>query len=83
LVLDSRDATIDQEYPASEKPGKDDRCVIVQELGLARDFIVRHLIIYWYLVNQPDQLEAYLKATRVPNAKKQVGRFVKLLKAAI
>lgn len=81
LVLDSRGAEIEQEYHPSEEPGEEERWAVVKEFGLARDFIVRHLIVYWFLVKNPSELEGYLKSTRTPNAKKQAKKLKQLLEA--
>jgi len=83
LVMDSRGTAIDQEYPPSEKSENEESWVVIKELGLAKDFIVRHLVIYWFLVKKPDGLESYLKSTRTPNAKKQAKRLMQLLKTVI
>ena len=79
-ILDSRGAAIEQEYPPSETPDEADAWVVRKELGVSKDFIVPHLIDYWFLVKKPDGLEAYLKATRTPNAKRQAKRLMQLLK---
>ncbi len=82
-VLESRGESIEQEYPPSEKPDKDEVWVVRQELGLSRDFVVPHLIDYWYLLRNPGGLETYLKATRTPNAKKQAKKLIQLMETVI
>ena len=78
LVLNSRGTAIEQEYPPSERPSKAEAWVVRKELGLAKDFIIRHLIVYWFVTRNPSGFESYLKATRTPNAKKQAKRLMQL-----
>ena len=79
-ILASR-GVVEQEFPRSEKPDDEETAVIVKQLGLAKDFVVSHLIDYWFLAQRPSGFEGYLRATRTPNAKKQAKKLIRLLES--
>lgn len=56
----------DRDLPAAWAPG--------EVLGLSRDFVIPHAIIFWLLDRAPAQLEGYLKATRTPRARQEAKR---------
>lgn len=61
-------AKIDEEYPEGEEPEQEDDNETV--LGYSKSFLLLYLIEYFLLKTNPSELEPYLKATRIPNAKK-------------
>lgn len=40
-------------------------------LGVSKDFVIPHMIDFWFLRKDPAGLVGYLKAIRIPGAKKQ------------
>jgi hypothetical protein len=61
-------AKIDEEYPVGEKPEQENDNEII--LGYSKSFLLLYLIEYFLLKTNSSGLEPYLKATRIPNAKK-------------
>ncbi len=61
-------AKIDEEYPKGEEVEKED-CNEVHG-NYVISFLLMYLLEYYFLKNNPSELESYLKAIRVPNAKK-------------
>jgi hypothetical protein len=61
-------SNIDSDLPKSWKPKK--------SLGLSKDFIIPHMIIFWFLEKSPGKLEEYLKATKNPQAKQLAKRYI-------
>lgn len=59
---------IDEEYPIGEKPEQEDDNETI--LGYSKGFLLSYLIEYYLLKNNPSELESYLKAVRIPNARK-------------
>lgn len=59
---------IDEEYPIWEKPEQEDDNETI--LGYSKGFLLLYLIEYYLLKNNPSELEPYLKAIRIPNARK-------------
>ena len=59
---------IDEEYPNREEPEQEDDNETI--LGYSKSFLLLYLIEYFLLKTNPSGLEPYLKATRIPNAKK-------------
>jgi hypothetical protein len=68
----------DQEYPEGNEPDEDDKDEVIETLPYYKNFLVSFLVEYYFLKNKPSELAAYLKAERIPNAKK----FEKELKEA-
>jgi hypothetical protein len=60
----------DQEYPEGNEPDEDDKDEIIETLPYYKNFLVSFLVEYYFLKNKPSELAAYLKAERIPNAKK-------------
>jgi hypothetical protein len=60
------------------KHSEDEESVLIEEIGFYRSFINLYLIELYFLQFDQDGLEAYLKATRVPGAKKY-GAQLKLI----
>lgn len=80
LIVLTAGAPIEQAYgPGDAGPGV---WKPTQSLGVSRDFLVPHLIVFFYLLNQPEQLAAYLKKTRNPRpaalAKTYIEGFARL-----
>ena len=61
-----------------EGQDEDEKDTLIEELPQYKNFLVFILIEYYFLKNKPSDIAAYLKATRMPNAKK----FEKELKEA-
>lgn len=61
-------AKIDEEYPNGEEPEQENDNETI--LGYSKNFLLLYLIEYFLLKTNPSGLEPYLKATRIPNAKK-------------
>ncbi|AWL78029.1 hypothetical protein DKB58_03210 [Capnocytophaga canimorsus] len=61
-------AKIDEEYPIGEEPEQEDDNEMI--LGYSKSFLLLYLIEYYLLKTNPSELETYLKATRIPYAKK-------------
>ena len=59
-----------QEYPKGEEPSESDKDIRLRTLPFYKNFLIIYLIEYFLLKTNPSELETYLKATRVPNAKK-------------
>lgn len=83
LIALTAGAPIEQAYgPGDAGPGV---WKPTQSLGVSRDFLVPHLIVFFYLIHQPNQLAAYLKKTRNPRpaalAKTYIEGFERLRRA--
>ena len=63
-----QNAKIDEEFPNGEEPEQEDENETI--LGYSKNFLLLYLIEYFLLKTNPSGLEPYLKATRIPNAKK-------------
>lgn len=61
-------AKIDEEYPEGEEQDQEDDNETV--LGYSKSFLLLYLIEYFLLKTNPNELEPYLKAIRIPNTKK-------------
>jgi hypothetical protein len=73
-VLSSKGLLPDQEYPPGYDPDESDAVEVKKDLGLSKDFLVKHLFDYGILKNRPENFEPYLKALRIPGAKKELRR---------
>jgi len=80
LISESKNNKIEQEYTKSEIQGKDEKCIILKELWLSKDFLLPYLIDYWYIVFNKSGFETYLKETRTPNSKKQAEKLIEIYK---
>jgi len=60
----------EQEYPEGEEPDEDDEDEVIETLPYYKDFLVGMIIEYILLKQKPSELAAYLKALRIPGAKK-------------
>ena len=67
-ILDARKTPIEQEHSLLEPV--DESIKVGKTLGMSRDFIIPNMIDFWFVAMNPEGLEAYLRATRIPNAKK-------------
>lgn len=61
-----------------QEQGEEEKDKLIETLPYYKNFLVSMLIEYYFLKNKPSELAAYLKAARMPNAKK----FEKELKEA-
>lgn len=59
---------IDEESPIWKKTEQEDDNETI--LGYSKGFLLSYLIEYYLLKNNPSELESYLKAVRIPNARK-------------
>jgi hypothetical protein len=60
----------EQEYPEGEEPDEDDEDEVIETLPYYKNFLVGFIIEYCLLKQKPSELPAYLKALRIPGAKK-------------
>lgn len=58
-----------QEYPKGYKPEQEDDHKIVY-LPFSKNFLIGYLLEYWILKESPLEIEKYVRAVRIPNAKK-------------
>lgn len=58
----------EQEYPEGYEPEKEDNKVV--GLPFYKNFLIGYLIEYWILKESPLDIEKYIRAIRIPNAKK-------------
>ncbi len=74
----------DGEFPAGEEPDEDDKSATVENLGIARTFMLEKFCEA-YLLDTGDKarLLHFLQTTRMPNAKKYAGQIAKLYKQAV
>lgn len=69
-LLAARGAPVEQAYSALEK-SEAPRWRVLATLGVSKDFVIPHMINFWFLLKNPAGLEGYLKAIRLPGAAKQ------------
>lgn len=74
---------IDQEFPPGYDPEPDDFSKLKKNLGVSKDFLVRHMTDYLVLSKNQSRLEDYLVTTKTPNARKQAERLRALYRGSI
>jgi hypothetical protein len=81
LVLFSQGAPIEQAYSAmdSDLPAA---WLPAKTMGLSKDFVFPHMIIYYFLSKSSENLEGYLKATRNPNPKQLAKKYAEIFSRA-
>lgn len=62
----SSDDDIEDEYPPGEEPDPEDEPTDVVELGYCKNFAVANIVEYMVAKRGKAELEAYLKAIRIP-----------------
>ena len=71
----------DGEFPEGEEPGEDDKSEIIETFGISKTFFLNKFCEFYLLkVDDKEQLLHYLKAIRIPYAKKYAGQITKLYK---
>jgi hypothetical protein len=60
----------EEEYPAGEEPGDDERAVTLEDQGYVKGFLVINLMEYILAQRGTPILQAYLRALRIPRAPK-------------
>lgn len=76
-LLAARGAPLEQAYSALEKDDPPN-WEVQATLGVSKDFVIPHMIDFWFLLKDPAGLEGYLKAIRIPGAKKQASALKKI-----
>ncbi len=76
-LLAARGAPLEQAYSALEKDDPPN-WEVQATLGVSKDFVIPHMIDFWFLLKDPAGLEGYLKAIRAPGAKKQASTLKKI-----
>lgn len=66
LIIDNQE----EEFSKGEEPSNDEKMVTINSLGKSITFLIDDLIEYYLLKKSQKELENYLKAIRIPNAKK-------------
>jgi hypothetical protein len=69
----------EQEYPKGEKPGKDDKDVIIEDLGYDPGFLIINMIEFILAKRGRKELELYFKAIRIPYASKYAKRIMGII----
>jgi len=64
------DGCNEQEYPDGEEPDEDEKDIIISDDGYSVAFLAFHLIEYCVLKQNKNEIDNYVKAIRIPNAKK-------------
>lgn len=67
-IIDGR--VIEEEYPDGQEPDEDEKTVTTAVLGKSVTFIFDNMIEYYFIKNNPIELERYLKDIGIPNSKK-------------
>lgn len=71
----------DGDFPTGEAPGDDDKSVLVEAHGISPTFLLDKISeLYLLKSGNKDHLIEFLKATRMPGAKKYAGQIAKLYK---
>ena len=65
--------TSDQEYSPGQEPNEDEEDELVSLGNFPKNFLVGHLLEYYLLKKNREKLPAYLKATKMPQAKKYLS----------
>jgi hypothetical protein len=67
--LQDAEATRDEEeYPAGEEPGEEDKSVTVAQRGLGTGFGITYAIYYNFLANRtPSEFREFLRNRRIPH----------------
>jgi hypothetical protein len=70
----------DEEYPAGEEPGPDERPKTLAILPMPRDFLVVHLVEFTILCRTPKELAGYVKRRRIPHAARYAKELMSLFR---
>ncbi|MCC6287217.1 MAG: hypothetical protein IT249_04975 [Chitinophagaceae bacterium] len=60
----------EEDFPPGEELDDDDKPKTIEVLPYYKDFLVTALVEFYLLKDKPSELNPYLKATRIPHAKK-------------
>ncbi|MCF5050029.1 hypothetical protein GIW50_06795 [Pseudomonas syringae] len=63
---------------AHEQEGNQDEDKIVKTLPFYKNFLILYLLELFFLENDPDHLDVYLKGIRIPNSKKYTEQLVRI-----
>ncbi len=72
------DGVDEQEYPDGEEPDEDEKDIIISDDGYSIVFLAFHLIEYCIIKQDRNHIEDYVKAIRIPNAKKYAKEILKI-----
>ena len=63
---------------SDQQEGNDEKDVIIKRLLPYQNFLIVHLLEYYLIVNNVDNLNDYLKKIRIPNSKKYCAQIQKI-----
>lgn len=66
----------DGEFPPNEPQEPGGRGVVIEVHPMFSDFLIPYIIEYWLVTTHPDRLSAYLKAMKIPFAKRYAAQLV-------
>ncbi|MBS9774767.1 MAG: hypothetical protein KGV59_06385 [Tenacibaculum sp.] len=71
----------DGEFPEGEEPDEEDKSEVIEELGIARTFLLRNFCEFYLLKNgDKERTLHFLKTTKIPYAKKHLSEITKVYK---
>lgn len=81
---DMDDGHPDGDFPEGEEPNEEEKSVVIERFGISRFFFLDCFCEFYLLnIGDKERLLHFLKATRMPQAKKFIAQITKLYKQAM